>query len=80
MGDRAAEGALGLAPLDVHMDPLVIAGDVGECVDHVLADFELGSELAELFGGESVDGVDVVERDGGHDGSPWPAVPLTAGA
>jgi hypothetical protein len=35
--DRAAEGA-GLRALGVDVNPLVVAGDVGECVDSVLLD------------------------------------------
>ena len=38
VGDRAAERALGLRALDVHVDPLVVAGDLGEAVDHLLVD------------------------------------------
>src|SRR3954447_2030518 len=34
--DRAAVGALGLGPLDVDVDPLVVTGGVGEEVDRVL--------------------------------------------
>ena len=43
MGDRGAEGALGLGPLDVDVDPLVVAGELGEGVDVGLGD---GAPLA----------------------------------
>jgi hypothetical protein len=38
VGDRGAEGALGLGPLDVDVDPLVVAGELGEGVDVGLGD------------------------------------------
>ncbi len=38
VGDRDAEGALGLRPLDVDVDPLVVAGELGEQVDVLLGD------------------------------------------
>ena len=46
--DRAAEGALGLRALDVDVDPLVVAGRVGELVDVLLGDLVpvAGAELA----------------------------------
>src|SRR5262249_48232254 len=33
VGDRRAEGALCLGPLDVDVDPLIVAGELGEGVD-----------------------------------------------
>ncbi len=36
--DRRAEGTLCLRPLDIDVDPLVVAGQLGEAVDHVLGD------------------------------------------
>jgi len=36
MRDGAAEGRLPLGPFHVHVNPLMIAGDVGKAVDHVL--------------------------------------------
>ena len=38
VGDRGAEGALLLRPLDVDVDPLVVAGELGEGVDVLLGD------------------------------------------
>ena len=56
MGDGAAEGALGLGPLDVDVDPLVVAGGLGEQVDLLLRDLDvvavaevLAHELAEAL-------------------------------
>ena len=43
VGDRRPEGALGLRPLDVDVDPLVVAGELGEGVDVLLGD---GAPLA----------------------------------
>src|SRR3954451_22728160 len=34
--DRRSERALGLGALDVDMDPLIVAGEIGERVDHLL--------------------------------------------
>ena len=64
VGDRAAERRLLLGALDVHVDPLVITGQVGELVDHLLGDLDRWSPLPELAGRECVDPVDVVELDG----------------
>ena len=66
MGDRATEGAFLLAALDVDVNPLVVAGQVGELVDHLLCDDKFVAPLPVLLGGLSVDGVDVVESDGSH--------------
>ena len=38
MGDRGAERALGLGPLDVDVDPLIVVGELGKRVDHLLGD------------------------------------------
>ena len=40
MRDRGAIGALGLGAFDVDVDPLMVAGDVGEVVDPLLADLQ----------------------------------------
>ena len=37
MGDRALPGGLAVGPLDIHMDPLVVAGGFGKGVYHGLA-------------------------------------------
>ena len=66
VGDRATEGAFLLAALDVDVNPLVVAGQVGELFDHLLCDDEFVAPLPVLLGGLSVDGVDVVESDGSH--------------
>ena len=66
VGDRATEGTLLLAALDVDMNPLVVARQVGELVDHFLRDDQFVAPLPVLFGGLGVDGVDVVESDGSH--------------
>jgi hypothetical protein len=54
VGDRAAEGALRLRALDVHVDPLVVAGGVGELVDVLLGDL-VPVAAAELAADESGD-------------------------
>ena len=40
MGDRPAERA-GLGPFDVDVDPLVVAGGLGELVHHGLGDLHV---------------------------------------
>jgi hypothetical protein len=37
VGDGLAAGKLALCALDVHVDPLVVAGGLGEFVDHLLS-------------------------------------------
>ena len=73
VGDRAAEGP-GLGPLDVDVDPLVVAGGVGELVDLLLGDLDLvavAEVLADL-GLQPVDAFDdrrhgriIADRRGG---------------
>jgi hypothetical protein len=57
VGDRAAEGRFLPRPLDVDVDPLVVAGGVGELVHPLLGDVDpvRGAEL--LTGG----GLDLLE-------------------
>jgi F-type H+-transporting ATPase subunit epsilon len=63
VGDRRTERAGG-GPLDVDVDPLVVPGQVGEAVDHLLGDLEFGSPVAPgVLAAGGVDGVDVVEGD-----------------
>src|SRR4029079_6055162 len=71
VSDRGAVRALVLGTLDVHVDPLVVARDVGELVDVVLADLApvagpegLPDELLEL--------VDSVHGCGGHGAEAYP--------
>jgi hypothetical protein len=66
VGDRAAERALAPCALDVDVDPLVVARERGEAVDHVLRHEDgiaPGTELAGDLGGE---GADVVVADDFH--------------
>src|SRR4051794_8496995 len=66
--DRAAEGALGLGALDVHVDPLVVAGGVGEGVDPLLGHLEpvAGAQLLALQRGQLGDGRGGGPRRCGH--------------
>ena len=53
MGDGDAAGHVTLRPFHIDMDPLMIAGGVGECVDHRLVDdqpFAGGEFLADMIG------------------------------
>ena len=67
MGDRAAEGAR-LRPLGVDVDPLVVAGGVGEAVDLLLGD-RLPVAVADLLAGQFVEAVDGGDG-GGHGCAP----------
>ena len=66
MRDRATEGGLAARAVDVDVDPLVVAGRVGEPVDAVLVDERPVAD--EQFGTQArVDGGDVgKDRDFGH--------------
>src|SRR5262249_59728557 len=46
--DRRLEGALAPRALDVRVDPLVVAGQLGEVVDDLLGDLELVAPGPEL--------------------------------
>ncbi|HEY1457843.1 MAG TPA: hypothetical protein VGF15_04930 [Solirubrobacteraceae bacterium] len=50
VGDRRPEGTLGLGALDVGVDPLVIAGQIGELVDHLLCDLAPLARAHDLIG------------------------------
>ena len=65
MGDRRAEGALALGPLDVDVDPLVIAGDAGEGVDVLLGD---GAPIrgTDLPADQLAHALDAVDLDSRH--------------
>jgi len=60
---RTAERTFLLAPLNVDVDPLVIAREFGEPVDHFLRDFDLGSEVPPLAGYPGIDRIDVRKRN-----------------
>ena len=62
MGDRGAEGALGLGALDVDVDPLVVAGELGELVDVLLGD-RAPLARADRLPDEPADLVYAVNRD-----------------
>ena len=63
MGDRRPERALALGALDVDVDPLVVARDLGELVDVLLGHLDpiaradrLADQLAELVDAAIVSG------------------------
>ena len=60
MGDRGAERP-GLGPLDVDVDPLVVAGGVGELVDLLLGDLDVVA-VAEVLADERAQLVESVDR------------------
>ena len=60
VGDRAAEGALGVGPLDVDVDPLVVAGGVGEQVHPLLGDLHVVA-VAEVLSHELLEPGDPVD-------------------
>ena len=64
VGDRAAERA-GLGAFDVDVDPLVIAGGLGELVDLVLGDLDVRA-VAEMLADQALELVGAVDRAYGH--------------
>jgi hypothetical protein len=64
VGYRAAERTLVLCPLHVYMDPLVVAGHVGELVDESLGDVHLWPPGTELLGSLGVQSFEIVKLDG----------------
>ena len=65
VGDRRAEGALGLGPLDVDVDPLVVAGELGEGVDVGLGD-RAPLARADLLADQRLHPLDSLYLDGCH--------------
>ena len=58
------ERALALGALDVDVDPLVVAGQLGELVDHVLRHLDLGAPQApNVVADLGAQRVDVVEAN-----------------
>ena len=74
MGDRGAERALRLRALHVHVDPLVVARDLGELVDVLLGDLAPVAR-ADGLPDERLELVDSVHGGGGAHGAevsqPW---------
>src|SRR5262249_52885391 len=71
VGDRRAERALLFRPLDVHVDPLVVAAQIGERVDVALSDL-LPLTRADLLPHELLETVDSLDLDRRH--APHPTV------
>ncbi len=65
MGDRGAEGALGLGPINVDVDPLVIAGEIGEGIDVLLSD-RAPLTRADLLPDQSLHALDTLYLDARH--------------
>ena len=63
MRDGSLERALALRTLDVDVDPLVIARQLGEAVDHVLRDLDRVAPAAEGVADLGLEFRDVVEAD-----------------
>src|SRR3989442_8792833 len=66
--DRAAERALPLGALHVDVDPLVVAGELGKAVDHVLGDLDRLAPRAEGDADLTLEPLDVVEAELVHGG------------
>src|SRR5437762_11731774 len=66
--DRAAERALPLGALHVEVDPLVVPGELGKAVDHVLGDLDRLAPRAEGDADLALEPLDVVEADVFHGG------------
>ena len=60
VGDRAAERA-GLGLLDVDVDPLVVTGRLGELVDLLLGDLDVGA-VSEMLADEPFELVGAVDH------------------
>src|SRR5882724_9555602 len=73
--DRAAERALPLGALHVEVDPLVVPGELGKAVDHVLGDLDRLAPRAEGDADLALEPLDVVEADIFHGGSSRLSVP-----
>ena len=73
VGDGTAEGALGVRPLHVDVDPLVVAGRVGEQVHPLLGDLHVVA-VAEVLPDELLELGDPV-----HDGRHGPIMPEPSG-
>jgi hypothetical protein len=61
--DGRLERALALGALHVDVDPLMVAGQVGELLDHVLRDLDGLAPAAELVADLRLETIDVVEAD-----------------
>src|SRR5436309_551854 len=66
--DRAAERALPFGALHVDVDPLVVPGELGKAVDHLLGDLDRLAPRAEGDADLALELLDVVEADLVHDG------------
>jgi hypothetical protein len=64
--DGSAEGTLPLRALHVHVDPLAIAGQLGELPDHLLRHLELRAPRAEIVADLLAQCLDVVESNFPH--------------
>ena len=77
--DRAAERA-GVCPFDVDVDPLMVAGRFGECVDLLLGDLHVWG-VAEVLADQGLESVDSVRSCGHGDDVGrllrWPTKPTT---
>ena len=65
VGDRHAVGAFGLRPLRVDVDPLVVAGDLGEGVDQLLGD-RARLARADLPPDDRLHSLDAIDLDSRH--------------
>ena len=70
MDDRSTEGAFLLASLDVDVNPLVIARDLGEPIHHVLIHFDGLAPVAIFVADVLLQRFDVVESNFFHGDSP----------
>src|SRR5207302_10931585 len=73
--DRRAERAVGLRALDVDVDPLVVAAEFGELVDHLLRDLAPAARADELTL-QRADLIDAVGDGLGNAGAELHRVPF----
>ncbi|CAB4926376.1 unannotated protein [freshwater metagenome] len=66
VGHGTTEWAFLQRTLDIDVDPLTIASELREVIDHLLRHLDRFAPLAELFAGKRINRIDVVEPDLGH--------------
>ena len=66
MSDWATKWAFLQGTLDIDVNPLTIASELREIVDHLLRHLDRFAPLAKLFAGKRINRFDVVEPHLGH--------------
>jgi hypothetical protein len=72
VGDRGPKGALALGPLGIGVNPLVIAGEISEGVDHLLGDLA-PLPRTDRLADQAAQALDSLDFHLGHGGAPYSA-------